>query len=332
MKECVLVTEGEYAKGEEFFRSEGRFAVQSMHADEESLAAAVREHRARAVIVGIVPYRGRLYEALGETGGSKGSIIARFGVGHDSIDKSLAHTHRAVVTNTPGVLDQSVAEHTIWLLGALARQLGAGDAAVRAGKFTGAAGFEVAGKTLGLLGIGAIGRRVAAIAHFGFGMRVIALGRRSKADLEAEAGKNLAARGVERYTQDADVLLRQSDFVSLHLPADPTTRHFIDAPQLAAMPSCAFLINTARGSLVDEAALYDALVAGAVAGAGLDVFEHEPYRPVAPQKDLRTLENVVLTPHVGSNTHGANARMATVCLENVATFFAGDHAGLSRVE
>ena len=172
------------------------------------------------------------------------------------------------------------------------------------------------------------------MAHYGFGMRVIATGRRPLGDLEMSEGCSFeqiaSAYGLELYTTDADAVLRQADALSIHLPATPETRHFIDARRLSLMKPGARLINTSRGPVVDEDALYDALAQGRLAGAGLDVFETEPYAPASPGKDLRALENTVLTSHIGSNTREANERMARACLDNIAKFFAGRTEEMSR--
>lgn len=320
--ETTLVTELEFRKAEEVFREAKEVRCEPAPGDEAALADAVAAHGARAVIVGVAPYRGPLYEALGK---KNGAIIARFGVGHDSIDKALARQHGTVVTNTPGVLDESVAEHTIWLMGCLARRVAGLDARMRAGEFSGQTGVEVHGKTLGILGLGNIGRRVAAMAHFGFGMKVIACGRRADAERLAECG-------IERYTEHPEEVFRQCDILSVHLRSDAGTRHFLNAERLSWLQPGAQLINTARGAVLDESALFDALAGGRLAGAALDVFEHEPYEPVQPDKDLRTLGNVVLTPHIGSNTREANARMAETALANVRRFLAGERESLSRVD
>jgi lactate dehydrogenase-like 2-hydroxyacid dehydrogenase len=332
MPEPVLVVEKEYQKGRAAFEVCDGFRLIVAPAEEEELAALVLRENARAAIVGMHPYQGPLYQALAEVAGGRGALIARFGVGHDNIDKALARQHGCTVCNTPGALDVSVAEHTLWLIGAFVRQLVAGDVTVRRGQWSSAPGVELRGKTLGLIGFGRIARQVAAIAHFGFGIRVLAAGRSSAEEWAARHGDDLATAekvcGLDRYTTDVEAILGSADFVSLHLPASPENRHFINAARLAAMRPSALLVNTARGSVVDEAALFDALANGRIAGAALDVFEHEPYRPVAPEKDLRTLPNVLLTPHIGSNTAEANRRMAEKCLENVQAFFAGK---LSRV-
>ncbi len=331
----VLVTEKEYHKGAEVFASAAGIDVLPAPADETALATEVLRQRASAVIVGVERYVGPLYTALSQTcGEDDSSLIARFGVGYDGIDLAQAHTHGVFVTNTPGVLDQSVAEHTLWLIGALARRVAAGDAAVRNGAFPAGADMEVAGKTLGVIGFGPIGRRVARMAHLGLGMRVIAADLLPLDALAKWAGSDAQAireaTGVETIEHDADAVIEQANVISLHLPALPETRHFIDTERLARFRPGALLVNTARGALVDEVALYDALVSGELSAA-LDVFEEEPYQPQAPGKDLRTLENVVLTPHVGSSTVEANQRMAQACVANVAAFASGRMEDLTRV-
>lgn len=333
--ETILVSELEFGKGRNVFQAAAGVAVQPAAADELELAAAVRAAQARAVIVGVMPYLGPLYEALAEVAGTRGALIARFGVGHDSVDKRQAAARGIVVTNTPGVLDQSVAEHALWLMGALARHVASAEASLRAGRFQGTPGIELSGKTLGLIGFGAIGRRVARIAHHGLGMRVSAADRRSPADLERELKRPMAEIATEfgliEYTDDCDRVFRAADVVSLHLPAMAETRHFIDGRRLGLMKPTALLVNTARGMIVDEAALYDALAGGMIAGAALDVYETEPYVPVAPGKDLRSLANTLLTPHIGSNTLEANRRMAESSLKCATDFLAGRLDQLPRV-
>ncbi|NUQ65307.1 MAG: hypothetical protein HUU20_22805 [Pirellulales bacterium] len=334
MDEVILVTDLGYRKGEAVFRAVESHKILCVAADEAPLTEAVLQHNCRAVIVGINPYRGPIYEALGRIGGGRGAVMARFGVGHDNIDKGLARQHGILVTNTPGALDASVAEHAFWLIGELARNLGPAQASLRAGDFSAAPGTELAGKTLGILGCGEIGRRAAAIARFGFGMRVLAADIRPFEDV-CQFGETkeaaLGRLGLARYTDDVESVFREADFVTLHLSANEKTRHFINAQRLGWMKPGAMLVNTARGSVIDEDALYDALAAGHLGGAALDVFQNEPYVPVTPDKDLRTLANVVLTPHIGSNTWEANRRMAQTALKNVMLFLAGHIEEMNQV-
>jgi phosphoglycerate dehydrogenase-like enzyme len=229
-----------------------------------------------------------------------------------------------------------VAEHAIGLMGAVARHICVVENQFRASRFVSRAGSELAEKTLGIIGFGAIGRRVARIAHWGFGMRVVAAYHCTPEAFEKREGRSHDAvkseYGLDACTADSDYVLRSADVVSLHLTATAENRHFMNAERLARMKPGAILINAARGLLLDENALYDALVGGMLAGAGLDVFESEPYQPQSPDRDLRTLENVVLTPHIASNTREANQRMARVCLENIRNFFAGRLELLNRVD
>ena len=336
MGEVVLATQQQFSKGESVFRAAGQFEIQLAPTEEPALAEAVVAQDCRAVIVGSYPYRGPLYEALGRSGGARGAIIARFGVGHDNVDKRLARQNNIVVTNTPGVLDVSVAEHAMWLLGDLAKHISLLGARFKAGRFAPQTGTEIRGKTLGIIGFGAIGRCVATIAHFGFGMRVLAVDCRPPDELEKQQRSDIdqikVALGLDLYTSQVEPVLREADFVSVHLPANAETRHFINTARLELMKPEAMLINTARGSVVDEDALYDALAGGRLAAAALDVFHCEPYEPVSPGKDLRTLENVVLTPHTASNTREANGRIAQSALENVSKFFAGRISEMNRVD
>jgi lactate dehydrogenase-like 2-hydroxyacid dehydrogenase len=334
--ETVLATEPEFAKGGEVFAGASGLRILPAPQHEAELAARVRAHRVRAVILGAGRYVGPLYAALGESAEGRGAVIARFGVGHDGVDKGQARRHGIIVCNTPGALDISVAEHAIWLMGALARHVCRLAAQLRGGQFAGETGSELHGKRLGILGFGRIGSRVAAMAHAGLGMRVLAAGALTVAELERREGRALAdlqaAYGLERYTTHPEEVLAACDVLSIHLPALPATRRFVDADRLAVMSPAALLVNTARGSVLDEEALYDALASGRLAGAALDVFEHEPYRPVTTGKDLRVLPTTLLTPHVGSDTREANRRMAESCLANIARFLSGKQDRLDRVD
>ena len=197
-------------------------------------------------------------------------------------------------------------------------------------------GIELRGRTLGILGFGAIGRRVAAMAHFGFGMCVVAADRRSIHELERHECWNMDAIrrkfGVNDYTTDVVAMLSQADVLSIHLPAVEATENFVNAELLASLKRDCLLVNTARGSVLDEDALYDALSAGQLAGAALDVYQQEPYGPQSPNRDLRKLPNVLLTPHCGSNTVQANEALARASLSNVASFLQGRTDDLTRVE
>ena len=297
----VIVTEPEFRRAERVFASGSDVRCVAAPADEAQLAAAIRDTGARAAIVGVQPYRDALYAAL-----PRGGVIARFGVGHDGIDKAQATRGGILCTNTPGVLEQSVAELTMLLILAASRHLPEVTGRMTGGEWRPRTGGEIRGKSLAIIGRGRIGTAVMQAARDGFGMQVVCAGRNN----------------------DFAIAACDADFVSLHLPANPDTHHFLNRDTLAVLPSHAWIINTARGSVVDEDALYDALAGGRIAGAALDVFGREPYEPADPARDLRTLPNVILTPHIGSNTVDANARMAGRALRNVRLAAAGDYSQL----
>ena len=302
----VLVTEPEYRKAEASFLSAPGFACLRAPEAEGDLAPAIRDARASYVVVGPRSYSGALYDAL-----PKGGVIARFGVGHDGIDKTKATAAGLFCTNTPGVLNQSVAEHTMLLVAAAARMLTGLSAGMARGAWEPAIGAELQGKTLAVIGCGGIGRAAARIASLGYGMRVVGCTRPGAPPPDV-------LEHFAEVTNDFAIAARRADFVSLHMSADRGNRRWIDRERLASLGERCWLINTARGSLVDEAALFDALAGRRIAGAALDVFAREPYDPVEGSGDLRSLPNVILTPHVGSNTSEANRRMAERALQNIA--------------
>jgi glyoxylate reductase len=246
-------------------------------------------------------------EVLGA--GPKLRVVANVAVGYDNIDVAAATARGIAVTNTPGVLDDSTADFTWAVLLATARRVVEGDRLVRRGEWTGwdlmlMLGADVHGKTLGIFGLGRIGRKVAERAR-GFGMRVL---YHSRTRL---AGEEESALGGEWATKER--ILRDSDFVTLHVPLNAETRHFIGARELEQMKPTAYLINAARGPVVDEAALVAALEKKQIAGAALDVFEEEPR--VHPK--LLMMENVVLAPHMASASVETRTRMAVMAAENV---------------
>jgi len=244
-------------------------------------------------------------------------ILANFGVGFNHIDVSAAQARGLVVTNTPDVLTDDTADEAIMLMLMVARRAGEGERHVRTGAWTGwrpthMLGTRLSGKVLGLIGMGRIGRAVAKRAHHGFAMRVMFH------DPYPPPAEVVTELGAERQRSVEDVL-READFVSIHSPATPETRHLINAARLALMRPTAFLINTARGDIVDEAALVTALERGQIAGAALDVYEQEPR--VTP--GLLKLDNVVLLPHLGSATQETRVAMGMRALDNLKAFFAG---------
>ena len=241
-------------------------------------------------------------------------ILANYAVGYNNIDLAAARERGLVVTNTPDVLTDATADLTWALLLATARRVVEGDSLVRSGRWSGWSptqllGAEVSGKTLGIIGMGRIGQAVAQRAA-GFCMKVRYHTRQSLAT------SSLPREWEHRSLQD---ILGEADIVTIHVPLSPSTHHLIGAREMAWMRPTAFLINTARGPIIDEGALVNALKTGIIAGAGLDVYEQEPSLHPA----MAQLKQVVLLPHLGSATLHARVQMGLVCLENIEAVLDG---------
>lgn len=241
-------------------------------------------------------------------------MISILGTGTDNVDLAACARRGIVVTNTPGVGAPSVAELTLALILAVARAIPISDARLRRGEWQHVEGPELEGKTLGLLGLGAIGSRVARLGH-GLGMHVIAWTFSQNEERAARLGVEL----VER-----DDVFRRADVVSVHLRNTAEMRGCVGRHELGLMKPSAILINTARAGLLDQAAVVEALRAGRLAGAGLDVYEEEPLPP--EKNPFKDLPNVVLTPHVGAVTHEASARSRAMPVDNILAFAAGQPA------
>ena len=257
----------------------------------------------------------RIDAELLDAAGPQLKVVANVAVGYDNIDVPACTERSVVATNTPGVLTDATADIAFGLILMATRRLGEGERLIRSGRdwkwgMFFLLGSSLQGKTLGVVGMGGIGQATARRAR-AFGMEIV---YQSRSEIDAGIAAELGARRVE-----LDELLSVSDVVSLHCPYGPATHHLIGAEQLAAMQDSAYLVNTARGPIVDEAALASALREGRIAGAGLDVYEHEPR--VHPE--LRELDNVVLLPHLGSATVETRTAMAVLAAENVLAVLGG---------
>ena len=278
------------------------------------------------------PTEAQLLEAIGEadvlisgtepvtarvlTAAHRLKVIAKHGVGYENIDLEAARARGIPVALAGGAIADSVADLTLGLLLAVARRIPQGDASTRRGEWKRFVGPELDGKTIGIVGLGQIGRGVCRRAQ-GFGMRVVAYDAYPDSAFAAAAGVTYL---------ELDELLAEADFITLHAPATPETRHLIGGPQFARMKRGAYLINTARGELVDEAALYTALHSGMIAGAASDVFAEEPPR----NSPLLTLDTFVAMPHCGGQTPEGLRRMGEITGENVLRVLRGE-APLFRV-
>ncbi|MCA8911523.1 MAG: D-glycerate dehydrogenase [Planctomycetes bacterium] len=247
--------------------------------------------------------------------GPRLKVIATYAVGYNNIDLEAARNRNIPVCNTPDVLTDATAEIAVGLILACARRFIEGDRLTRQGGFTGWApllhrGHGVYGKTVGIVGAGRIGKHVAATLKHGFDCEILYHSRADHVDWENDLGAKLVELGE---------LLERSDFVSLHCPLTPDTRHLIDADMLKRMKPTAILVNTARGPVVDEAALVAALTNKRIAGAGFDVYENEP----ALTPGLGELDNTVLLPHIGSATFETRDEMGRMCARAVIAVLTG---------
>ena len=249
--------------------------------------------------------------------GIRTKLLANYGVGYNHIDLEAARSRNIQVSNTPGVLTDATADLSMTLLLMLARRAGEGERQLRSGNWHGwypthLMGTMITGATLGIVGMGRIGMAMARKAHYGFGMQILYHNRSIVDDACVSEMK-------AEYFSELDDMLGRADFVSLHCPGGKNTHHMMDAGRFACMQSHAYLINTARGDVIDEAALVEALGKGQLAGAGLDVYEDEP--KVSP--GLANMENVVLLPHLGSATTVTRTAMGMRVLANLEAFFSG---------
>lgn len=263
----------------------------------------------------VLPTLGDLYSAdvFADATAIRARLLANFGVGYNHIDVDAAKTHGLTVTNTPGAVTDATADTAMTLILMTARRAGEGERLLRAGNWEGwhptqLLGQHVSGKTVGIIGMGRIGEAIAKRCHFGFGMNVVFFNRSPKTpDVPANQ-----LDSIEAVAMSADILV-------VAVPGGADTRHLIDAQTFAAMPPHAILINIARGEIVDEAALINALDKGQIAGAGLDVYEFEPKVPDA----LITRENVTLLPHLGTATLEVRTDMGMLAMDNIEAFVNG---------
>ncbi|MBT2595907.1 D-glycerate dehydrogenase [Arthrobacter sp. ISL-72] len=258
----------------------------------------------------------RIDAELLDAAGPQLKVVANVAVGYDNIDVPACTERGIVATNTPGVLTDATADIALSLILMATRRLGEGERLIRSGQawkwgMFFLLGSSLQGKTLGVVGMGGIGQATARRAK-AFGMEIV---YQSRSEIDPGVAAELGARRV-----DLNELLTVSDVVSLHCPYGPATHHLLGAEQLGAMKSSAYLVNTARGPIVDEAALASALREGRIAGAGLDVYEHEPR--VHPE--LLELDNVVLLPHLGSATVETRTAMAMLAADNALAVLGGD--------
>ena len=244
-------------------------------------------------------------------------VFATYSVGYNHIDLDSAKMHGVTITNTPGVLTDTVAEYTASMICALTKRIPEGDKFTRAGEYKGWApmlllGADLKGKTLGILGAGRIGSRVAEIMYKGFGMHIVYYDVKENEFLNNEVSAE--------YRSTVEEVLTESDVVTVHVPLLESTKHLINKERLALMKSTAYFINTSRGPVVDEEALRDALQSGTIAGAAIDVYEYEP----EITQGLAEMSNVILTPHIASATEETRSKMSDMAAKNTIAVLSGN--------
>jgi len=311
--QTIYVSEISYNKAKATFEkvaAETGYTFEPVNEEEAHLAQAIKENDIKAFIADIYPYTNELYSAI-----PAGGVIARYGVGHDSVDKEKASAQGIHVANTPGVLDNAVAEHACWMIGGISRHLHTAHPSTVSGEWAPKGGVELRGRKVAILGFGRIGQNLCQKLSLGFGMHVTGV------DIVDESvfADQKSEIGYSEYTTDRNAAIADADYVVLLMAVVPQTKHIANAEFFKQMKSSGVLVNSARGALVKENDLFDALQSGEIAGAALDVFEVEPYAPQDAAKDLRTLDNILVTPHVGSNTVESNAAMAATAAKNVIT-------------
>lgn len=265
----------------------------------------------------VLPTLGDAFDAaaFAEVPAPRCKLLANFGVGYNHIDAAAAKAAGVAVTNTPGAVTDATADVAMTLILMTARRAGEAERLVRSGRWEGwhptqLLGLHVTGKTLGVVGMGRIGKSIAKRAHFGFGMEVVFFNRSTVAD------PGLPARQLD----SLEAVMVAADVVVIAVPGGAGTHHLIDARALAAMQPHAHLVNIARGDIVEEAALIDALKSGRIAGAGLDVYEFEPKVPEA----LIAMENVTLLPHLGTAALEVRSAMGMMAVDNLLAFSRGE--------
>lgn len=303
----VVIQKDLFVRGHEvFLRGSEDNNIEFILADvlDESKMLSYHAQGANCFIIGAENYSRSFYKLL-----KPKSAVIRYGVGYNAVPIDICIERNIAVGFTPDTLTDSVAEHTFAMLLAMNRNIPQLNASMKAHRWQGITGKEIKGKTIAILGFGQIGRAVARIAKLGFGMRVNTFDIKPSIDCDY----------VDFHSNDFELAVKDADIVSMHMAVSPSTKDFINSERIALCKNGAQFINISRGDLVDEKALFEALRTKEFSAAALDVYVNEPYFPT-DYADFRTLDNVVLTPHCGSNTQEASERMAEVVMKNIIAF------------
>ncbi len=306
----IFVTRNIPSQGIDMLRSKGYGVVVSPHdrvlAKDELVTLLKADHYDAVLCLLTDTIDGEVFDAAGK----QCKIFANYAVGFDNINLGAAQERGIMITNTPGVLTDTVAEHTFALLLAITHRVAEADRFMREGKYTGWApmmllGHDCSRKILGIIGLGRIGSRVAHHAVNGFDMKILYYDVKRNEDFEKEFRAE--------FRENSDDVFREADYVSIHVPLLATTKHMVDARRLSLMKKTAYLINTSRGPIIDENALVEALQKNTISGAAIDVYENEP----ALALGLVKLENIIITPHIASATEETRQAMSILAAQNI---------------
>ena len=294
----------------EFLTAGKKYSIEFLLADvlDEKTMLKYHEQWANCFVLGAETYSMEFYQSI-----RPGSAVIRYGVGYNAVPVKLCRQRGIKVAYTPGTLTDSVAEHTFAMLLGMNRNIPQLHQSMKEKRWQGLTGMELKGKTIAILGFGQIGKAVAKIAKYGFGMRVHAY------DILPLPDDHVADFFSNNYAE----VVKEADIVTIHIAVTPKTAGFFNAERIALCKEGVQFVNTSRGNLVDEKALFDALLSGKIEKAAMDVFVREPYIPTE-NADFRELDNVLLTPHCGSNTKEASERMAMVVIQNIIAYAKGE--------
>ena len=309
----AIIQEAIFNRAKHIFEASKITFVLSKKRDVKSILKLQEKHLAKCIVVDSRFFAKTLFENL-----LPQTLIARFGTGYNNIPLDICKKQKLFLANTPNVLAETAAEFAMGAMLCLLRKIAFSHTHFLKKKWSRLEGTSLRGKTLGILGFGAVGQSLAKMASEVFGMEVVACGNQKSV---SEKNLKFLSRYYSQNKKEMDLFLKKIDILSLHLSLTKQTHHLIDAKHLSLLKPGAFVINTSRGDIVDEAALYKNLKEGRLSGAALDVFSNEPYFPQLPKNDFRTLGNVILTPHIAANTDAANEKVAQKTIENIECFY-----------
>ncbi len=314
----AIIQEKLYQRAKNTFKNSTINFISSSKRDEEDLLNKLKKHQTKCIVIDSRPFSKRFFSSLPQR-----ILIARFGTGYNNIPIDLCLKKNILVANTPSILKNSVTEHVLALMLSLARNILHSHQNIISGHWDRIEGIELKDKTIGIIGFGNIGKHLSKVVKQALNMKVIVYTKTPPKDAKQ-------IKWVDFFYNNLEDCLSNSDIVSIHVPLTTQTTHMINKITLKKMKKKAFLINTSRGNVIDEKALFYFLKEKKIAAAALDVFKTEPYSS-KKEIDFRTLPNVILTPHISAHTACANEKMAQKTIENIQAFYKNDFTNLSLI-